>query len=107
MAKKRAARRPPSTMQSLRRRLQEAEDTLQAIREGQVDALVMGTPEGEQIYTLRSADQPLRLIVEQMREVALLLPADAPVLYCHARFAQLVGRSSAEILGHEFSTFVA
>jgi PAS domain S-box-containing protein len=107
MAKKRAARRTTSTVQSLRRRLQEAEDTLQAIREGHVDALVMGTAEGEQIYTLRSADQPYRLIVEQMREGALTLSADGTVLYCNARFAQLIGRPSAEILGHAFATFVA
>src|SRR3954466_6694733 len=107
MAKKRAARRTASTVQSLRRRLQAAEDTLQAIREGQVDALVMGTAEGEQIYTLRSADQPYRLIVEQMREGALTLSADGTVLYCNARFAQLVGRPSAEIVGEAFATFVA
>src|SRR3954462_15866068 len=107
MAKKRVSGRSSSAVESLRRRLREAEYTLQAIREGHVDALVLQTPDGEQIYTLRSADQPYRLIVEQMREGALTLSADGTVLYCNARFAQLVGRPSAEIVGEAFATFVA
>jgi hypothetical protein len=55
----------------LHRRLHEAEDTINAIRNGHVEALVVNAPEGEQIYTLRSADQPYRLMVEQMQEGAL------------------------------------
>ena len=47
-------------------------------------------PEGEQIYTLRSADQPYRLMVEQMREGALTLAADGTILYCNQRFAELM-----------------
>ena len=34
-------------MEKLRRRLQEAEDTINAIREGHVEALVVSGPEGE------------------------------------------------------------
>jgi PAS domain S-box-containing protein len=107
MAKKRLPGRSSSTVESLRRRLQEAEDTLQAIREGHVDALVLQTPDGEQIYTLRTADQPYRLIVEQMREGALTLSAEGTVLYCNARFAELVGQSSVGIVGQVFANFVA
>ena len=79
------------TIERLRRRLQEAEDTLDAIRDGHVEALVVRAPEGEQIYTLRSADQPYRLMVEQMREGALTLAADGTILYCNNRFAELDG----------------
>src|SRR3954463_12768474 len=107
MAKKRVSGRSGSTVESLRRRLQEAEDTLQAIREGHIDALVLQTPDGEQIYTLRTADQPYRLIVEQMREGALTLSAEGTVLYCNARFAELVGQSSVGIVGQVFANFVA
>ena len=42
---------------SLRLRLEEAEATLLAIRLGQVDALVVEGPEGDQIYTLRGSDR--------------------------------------------------
>src|SRR3954464_9031034 len=95
------------TLRRLRARLREAEDTLRAIRDGHVDALIVDSPEGDQLYPLRSADQPYRLMVEQMREGALTLSADGTILYCNARFAQLVGRPSAEIVGEAFATFVA
>ena len=41
----------------LRLRLQEAEETLEALRSGAVDALVVSSDEGEQVYTLQGADQ--------------------------------------------------
>src|SRR3954466_6374867 len=95
------------TLRRLRARLREAEDTLRAIRDGHVDALIVDSPEGDQLYTLRSADQPYRLMVEQMREGALTLSADGTVLYCNARFAELVGHSSVGIVGQVFAHFVA
>ena len=41
-------------IERLRGRLDEAEATLAAIRNGEVDALVVAGPQGDQIYTLRS-----------------------------------------------------
>ena len=107
MAKKRATGRSRSACSSLRQRLKEAKDTIEAIREGHVDALVMRTPDGEQIYTLRTADQPYRLMVEQMHEGALTLSAEGTVLYCNARFAELVAPTSVDIVGQPFAQFVA
>ena len=95
------------TIQRLRERLREAEDTLKAIRDGHVDALVVSLPEGEQLYTLRSADQPYRLMVEQMREGALTLSADGTILYCNDRFAQLVGTGADGIVARSFADFIA
>ena len=87
-------RRPSTSVADLRRRLQEAEDTINAIREGHVEALVVSAPEGEQVFTLRSADQPYRLMVEQMREGALTVAADGTILYCNQRFAELIARGA-------------
>jgi len=93
-------------MRDLRRRLQEAEDTINAIRNGHVEALVVSAPEGEQVFTLRSADQPYRLMVEQMREGALTLAADGTILYCNQRFAELIARPSERIAGQSLGQFV-
>jgi hypothetical protein len=49
-------------------RLDEAEETLRAIRKGEVDAVVVSGPEGEQVYTLKGASQPYRIFVESMNE---------------------------------------
>ena len=101
-----AGRRSSLGIEELRRRLQEAEDTINAIRDGHVEALVVHAPEGEQIYTLRSADQPYRLMVEQMREGALTLAADGTILYCNQRFAELIGRPAERVAGQAFGDFL-
>src|SRR6185436_15605151 len=106
MSKRKRRARPSPALQRLRRRLQEAEDTLNAIRDGHIEALVVRSSSGEQIYTLRSADQPYRLMVEQMREGALTLAADGTILYCNQRFAELVGRPPERITGRSLSEFV-
>src|SRR6188472_4752494 len=106
MARKKRAPGPSPAMRDLRRRLQEAEDTLNAIREGHVEALVVSAPEGEQVYTLRTADQPYRLMVEQMREGALTLAADGTILYCNQRFAELMARPPERIAGHALGEFL-
>ena len=103
MAHRLTARRARSpALQALRRRLREAEDTLAAIREGHVDALVMRAGHDQQIYTLRSADQPYRLMVEQMHEGAVTLGSDGAILYCNARFAEILGSSAEALTGQPF-----
>ncbi len=103
MAHRPKARRHRSlAVQALRRRLQEAEDTLAAIREGHVDALVMRAGHDEQVYTLRSADQPYRLMVEQMHEGAVTLGSDGAILYCNVRFAEILGSSCEALTGQRF-----
>ena len=94
-------------LQALRRRLQEAEDTLAAIREGHVDALVMRAGADQQVYTLRSADQPYRLMVEQMHEGALTLGSDGAILDCNARFAEIVGTSCDALTGQPFQELLS
>ncbi len=61
--------------EDLRRRLEEAEDALRALRAGEVDAVLVEA-EREQVYTLETADKPYRLLVEQMPHAAATLTAD-------------------------------
>src|SRR5258708_5188904 len=109
MAKRRRRQRAPESraIRNLRRRLSEAEDTIDAIRNGHVEALVVHAPDGEQLFTLRSADQPYRLMVEQMREGALTLAADGAILYCNNRFAELVAETSERLTGQNLALFLA
>ena len=99
---------PPRRVRELERRLHEAEETIQAIRDGHVEALVVRTPHGgEEIFTLRSADQPYRLMVEQMREGALTLSDDGTILYCNNRFAELVASPPERVAGRSIVEFVS
>ena len=76
----------------LRRRLEEAEEVIRAIRTGAVDAFVVEAAHGNRVYTLESADRPYRLLVEQMQQGAVTLSADGGIAYCNRRFADLLRR---------------
>jgi PAS domain S-box-containing protein len=93
-------------IRKLRRELEEAQDTLRAIRQGEVDALVVEGPNGPQVFTLRTADQPYRMLVEQMQDGAVTLTNAGDVLYCNARFAELVGHPCEKIVGGPIDRFI-
>src|SRR5580698_7852615 len=108
----RTAESSPAQLQAqlgvLRERLREAEETLNAIRNGDVDAVVVsGNDNVPRVYTLETADESYRLLVQEMQEGALTLSGSGDILYCNSRLAKLVGLESARIIGGSLRPFVA
>jgi PAS domain S-box-containing protein len=93
-------------LDELRQRLQEAEETLDAIRSGEVDALVVSGPSGEKVFTLLGAEHPYRVLVESMNEGALSLSRDGTILYSNSAFARMVAISLDQVMGHDVCEFV-
>ncbi|MGD0089377.1 MAG: ATP-binding protein [Planctomycetota bacterium] len=104
---KAAGRTPQEEIAELRAQLAEAEETLRAIREGEVDAIVVSDSRGERIFSLTGAEQIYRLIVETMKEAAVTLTCDGTILFANAQFGQLVKRPIDGILGHPLTEFIA
>ena len=92
--------------QELRRRLEEAEETLRAIREGEVDAVVVTGSRGTQIFSLSGAESVYRLIVETMQEATLTVAPEGLILWCNPRFANLLQSPAGQILGKPLQMFV-
>ena len=90
----------------LEAQLLEAHETLDAIRNGDVDAVVAGGPDSRRIYTLENADRSYRLLIEQMREGAVMFSADALVLYANVALSDLLGLAPERLLGERFDRFV-
>jgi len=90
----------------LRRRLEEAEETLRAIREGEVDALVVDGPQGEVVYTVTSADYPYRLMIDEMNEGAVSVSPDSFILYSNRNFAGILGLDGNKTSGIPFGDFI-
>jgi two-component system, chemotaxis family, CheB/CheR fusion protein len=95
-----------SEVEDLRARLLEAEETLQAIRRGEIDALVVAGTQGDQIFTLMGADHSYRIFLEEMHEGAATLSADGIILYCNRCFADIVGLPLEDIVGNSLFRFV-
>ncbi|MGD9852830.1 MAG: response regulator [Nitrospirales bacterium] len=98
---------PQSQEEMLQQRLKEAEDTLQAIREGGVDALIVETGEGDQVFTLKSADYPYRLIIDNMIQGAVIFDDAGIIFYANATFARMVNHSHEELFGFSIDDFIA
>lgn len=86
--------------------LHEANETIHAIRTGQVDALIVQSENGQQLYTLRSADHTYRVFIEKMKEGAVTVNTDGIILYCNSQFADMVGLPLEKIVGLPFAGFI-
>ncbi len=93
-------------IQELEQQLQEAEETLRAIREGLVDALIVAGPHGDQVYTLKGADHAYRALIETMSEGAVTLSAAGTILYCNRRFAEMLALPLERVLGVSVRQFI-
>ncbi len=93
-------------VRDLRARLLEADETLRAIRRGEVDALVVEGSRGEQIFTLKGADHSYRIFLEAMHEGAATLTAGGVILYCNRRFAEMVQNPLEDVIGSSLQRFV-
>ncbi|MGE5424285.1 MAG: PAS domain S-box protein, partial [Syntrophothermus sp.] len=93
--------------EDLKIRLQEAEDALRAIREGEVDAIVIsGTDGKDRIFSLTSAETPYRIIIERMEEGAVILNEAGEILYSNMRFSTMTGLANEKIIGSKISLFI-
>ena len=106
-----AGKSPTSTVLNeqtkLRARLQGAEETLRAIRSGEVDALIVSGRRGEHIVSLKGGEPNYRLLVEAMSEGAATLSRKGVVLYCNRRFAKLLSKPPGKVVGMELQSLVA
>ncbi|WP_341328876.1 PAS domain-containing protein [Methylotuvimicrobium sp. KM2] len=93
-------------VETLRARLDEAEETLHAIRSGEVDALVVAGPQGDQVFTLNSADHSYRVFIEEMKEGAVTLSEEGLILHCNQGFAEIIKTPQDQLIGAVFASFV-
>ena len=92
--------------ESLRSRLSAAEDTLDAIRAGQIDAVMVRTPEGEELLTIGRAENGYRVFVEAMNDGAVTIASDGTILYCNRCFAEMVRLPLEKVIGNSVYSFV-
>jgi two-component sensor histidine kinase len=83
----------------LRRRLAEAEETVRAIRDNEVDALVMRGHLDDEIFTIGGDHDSYRAFMEVMEPGAAALDGCGRVLYANSTLTSLLGTSLAQLQG--------
>jgi PAS domain S-box-containing protein len=82
------------TRNELEARLEEAEETLRAIREGEIDAVVVSGGPTAQVFTLEGGAQSYRTFMEAMDIGAAAFDADGQLLYANQPLCNLLGCSA-------------
>lgn len=90
----------------VKQQLAEATDTLEAIRNGGVDALVVKGSKGHQLYTLNGANITYRVFIEKMNEGALTLNKEGIIIYCNSSFAEKLKIPLEKAVGSSITDFV-
>jgi PAS domain S-box-containing protein len=98
---------PSRELAELRARLAEAEETIRAIRSGEVDVVVVTAKQGVQMFTLEGAGDAYRVLIESMNEGALTLTADKTILYANQCFARMVKCPLEQVTGSSFRRFLS
>jgi two-component system NarL family sensor kinase len=93
-------------LDELRSRVAELEETLRAIRMGEVDAVLICGPEGDSVFTLQGAEHPYRVMVETIDEGAATLATDGAVLYANRSFAKILDVPLEKLIGSRLNKFV-
>lgn len=93
-----------SEIESLKNQLFDANNIIDAIKEGSVDALVVNNGGAPQIYSIESADYTYRILIEKLGEGALSITNDGLILYCNDYFAKLINMPAEKITGTYFSS---
>lgn len=97
---------PFSELNELTLRLAEAEEALRAIRSGEVDAIVVSGPDGNQIWSVSNAETTYFSFIHEMSEGAATLSREGIILFCNSKFAELVNEPIERITGTLFRRFI-
>ncbi|MDZ4823423.1 MAG: ATP-binding protein [Flavobacteriales bacterium] len=92
-------------IKDLENRLAEAEQLINAIREGEVDAFALRSESKTEVFTLQSGDYAYRVLVEKFNEGAINVTEEGLIVYSNKYFHELLGLSYKKVIGtllHDF-----
>ena len=98
---------PSGEIAKLQARLAIADETLRAIRNGEVDSVLVAGKDGSQVFTLDGAEHAYRLLIESMNEGALTLTGDKVILFANQCFADMVKLPLEQVTGSSFRRFLS
>ena len=97
-----AARR----IMELESRVEEAEQLIEAIKAGEVDAFAMNRNNKPEIFTLESGDYAYRMLVESFSQGAVTLTEDGLIVYTNGYFHKLLEVPYEGAIGKSIFTFI-
>jgi len=87
-------------------KLRAANEIIEAIKQGNIDAVFIATNEMSNVLVSKTADQTYRRFIENMREGVLTLDTNGIILYSNSSFARIVHLPLEKVIGANFRDFI-
>lgn len=95
-----------SRIAELEERLEEAQQLIDAIKRGEVDAFAMKLDSTSEVFTLQSGDFAYRLLIEEFNEGALNLTESGMIVYTNCYFSKLIKTPYEKIIGSSIYNYL-
>jgi PAS domain S-box-containing protein len=96
-----------SEIEDLKSRLSEAQEAIDAIKNGSVDAFAIRKDGKPEVFTLQSLDYAYRVLIEKFSEGALNLTLDGLIIYCNGYFSRLIDTPNEKVTGSYIFDFIS
>src|SRR5688500_201290 len=94
-------------IEDLEQKLSEAEQLIEAIKSGEVDAFAIIQNNSHEVYTLQSGDYAYRVLVEKFSEGALNLTEEGLIVYTNTYFCNFLGLPYEKVVGTTIFDYIA
>jgi PAS domain S-box-containing protein len=92
--------------EELLNRLSEANEVIEGIKKGNIDAVFIANDETANVLVSKTADQAYRRFIENMSEGVVTLHTDGIILYSNSSFAKMVNVPLENLIGTNFRNFI-
>jgi PAS domain S-box-containing protein len=96
-----------SEIEDLKLRLYEAQEAIDAIKSGSVDAFAIRTNGKPEVFTLQSLDYAYRVLIEKFGEGALNLTLDGLIIYSNSYFSKLIDTPNEKVTGSYIFDYIS
>jgi len=93
-------------IEDLENRLAEAEQLIDAIKAGEVDAFAIRSENKMEVFTLHSGDYAYRVLIENFSEGAINVTEEGLIVYSNKYFHELLGLSYENVIGTSVYEFI-
>src|SRR5688572_486921 len=93
-------------LQDLQNRLEEAEQLIDAIKAGEVDAFAFTNKSSSEIYTLQSGDYAYRVLIEELQEGGINVTEEGMMVYSNPYFLRLLKMPYDQVIGKSIFDFI-
>ncbi len=94
-------------IEDLKIHLSEAQEAIDAIKIGSVDAFAIRKDGRSEVFTLQSLDYAYRVLIEKFSEGALNLTQEGLIVYCNSYFSELINTPNEKVTGSYILDFIS